>query len=130
MELSQSILLGSAPESVAADFDKAFRQDVLKEAGDELLGWKRDAVQLLSAIIAIAKSDLPLLESFQPAVDDGSTEDVSRQILEDFFSGTGVAAMNIPGLLPARIARVEPTPSLQGGLKLGAEDPAQGIARN
>ena len=74
----------------------------------------------MSAIVAISKGDLTLEQRFQTAVDQRDAEDVSSQIVEDLCATTGMAAMDVPLLLPTRILGVEPTQSLQAGLELGA----------
>jgi hypothetical protein len=62
LELGQSLLLSGAPESVAADFNKAFGQDVLEEAGDEVLGREGYVTQVLGPVIPIAKGNLGVVE--------------------------------------------------------------------
>lgn len=113
LKLSQAMLLGGAPESVGADLDEAFGQHVLQEAVDEVVGREGEVTEGLSTIIAIAKGDLPLVQSFQAAVNQCHAEDVSGQIIEDLLAATGMTAVDMPLLLPARIVGLEPTESFQ-----------------
>ena len=77
LELSQALLLGGAPESVAADFNKPFGQDVLEEATNKVMGAEGHVAQLLGPVIPIAKSDLALVQGFQATVDQGHPEAAS-----------------------------------------------------
>ena len=113
LKLSEVMLLGGAPESVGADLDEAFGQHVLQEAVDEVVGREGEVTEGLSTIIAIAKGDLPLVQSFQAAVNQCHAEDVSGQIIEDLLAATGMTAVDMPLLLPARIVGLEPTESFQ-----------------
>ena len=92
----QLLAAGGAPDSVVANFDTAFRQDVLEETFDKLERRKGNVANLLGSIVAVAKTDLPVVEGFQTAVGDGEAEDVAAQILRTFsrpiFSSRGMGA--------------------------------------
>ena len=50
-----------------------------QEAVDELLGRQGDMVQLLTAVVAIAKSDLSILKALQARVTNSHAKDVASQ---------------------------------------------------
>ena len=56
------------PDAVVTDLGTTAGQGVQEEAVDKLLDRESDAKQLLAAVVTITKSDLTILESFQPAV--------------------------------------------------------------
>src|SRR5437867_4490927 len=68
---------GGTEDAVVTNLGEAFGQDVLKEAVNELGGGKRDVTDLLSLVVAIAKTNDAIVERFQTAVGDGDTEDVA-----------------------------------------------------
>ena len=78
--------LGGAPQSIGTDFDKALGQDMAQETPDKFLGAHRDVFVLLRAVVAISERDLPVLETFQPAVADGDAKGIPTQIFQDLFS--------------------------------------------
>lgn len=93
---------GGTPDSVVSDFDTAAWQDVLKEASNEFTGGKRDAAGLLSLVIAVAETDLTVVDGFDPAVGDGDAEDVAAEIVEDLVTASCRLTVNDPWFLPQR----------------------------
>jgi len=91
---------GGTGQPVVADLGKPARQNVVEEAVDEFLGWYTHVAELLGAVIAIPEGDLAVLEVLDPAVGDGDPEDVASQVVEDLGAGTGVLAVDDPGLPP------------------------------
>ena len=51
---------------------------------EELLSRERDAVQLLTAVVAIAKSHLPIFKALQARVTNSHAKDVPGEIVEHF----------------------------------------------
>jgi hypothetical protein len=87
---------GRAEDAVVADLRGAPRQDVLKKAMDELDAGKRDVTNLLSAIVAIAKTNFAIRNGFQPAVGNGDTENVTSKVVEDLVATAGMLRMDDP----------------------------------
>ena len=63
---------------------------------DELEAGNRDAADLLSAIVAVAKTTVAFVDGFDTAISDRDAEDVARQILEDLVTAAGMLGMNDP----------------------------------
>ena len=91
---------GRAPDSVVADFNRASRQDVLEKTVEEFVSGKRNASNLLSAIVAVSETDVAVVERFQTAVADGDAEDVAAQIVQNLFTAARRLTVNDPFLLP------------------------------
>ena len=89
-----------APDSVVSDFDTSARQDVLEEPPEEFVGWKCDVADLLGAVVAVAETDLAVVDGFQTAVGDGDSEDVAGEIVQDLFTAAGMFRVNDPVFLP------------------------------
>ena len=87
-------------DAVVAHLRAAARQDMLEEALKELDAGNDAVLNALSPIIAIAKPDLPVLDTFQPIVGDRDAEDVAAEVVENLFTGTGVLTMHDPGFVP------------------------------
>ena len=51
-----------AKNAVVTDLGRAVRQDVLKEAMDELGGWELDAASFLGLVIAVTESNDAVVE--------------------------------------------------------------------
>ena len=64
----QFLFLGRADESIGADFDKPFGQDMTQKAADEFLGWQGGVFEFLGFVVAISEGDLPVLKLLQSAV--------------------------------------------------------------
>ena len=91
---------GRAEDAVVADLGRALRQDVLKKSIDELDAGKRDVLHVLSPIVAITKTNLPILDGFQTAVGNGNAKDVACKIVEDLVAAAGMLGMHHPIFLP------------------------------
>ena len=52
--------LGGAEQSVVADFDEAWGENVLQEAADELLGIEGAVAELVSGGLFVGESDLTI----------------------------------------------------------------------
>src|SRR5438876_5514239 len=91
---------GGTEDAVIANFGEAFGQNVLKEAVNELGGGQRDMADLLSLVVAVAKTDDVVVERFQAAVGDGDAENVAGQIVEHLVATSRVLGMNDPANLP------------------------------
>ena len=91
---------GRAEDAVVADLRGAPRQDVLKKAMDELDAGKRDVTNLLSSIVAIAKTNFAIGNGFQPAVGNGDAENVTSKVVEDLVATAGMLRMDDPFFLP------------------------------
>jgi hypothetical protein len=68
---------GRTEETVVTDLGKTAWQRVLQEAADKLYRRERDAVELLAAIVTIAKGDVTIGKTFAPAVTEGHPKDVA-----------------------------------------------------
>ena len=95
-----------AEDAVIANFGGAGWQDVLKEAMNELDAGKRHVGNLLSSIVAVAKTNVTALDGFDTAVSDNDAEDVARQILKDCVAAAGMLGMNDPFFRPDCRGRV------------------------
>jgi hypothetical protein len=73
-----------------------------QEAVDELLGRQGDVVQLLAAVVALAKSDLPIFKALQPRVTDGHAKDITGEIVEHLTTLARGFAMDHPVFFPQR----------------------------
>ncbi len=91
---------GGTPDSVVSDFDTAAWQNVLKEPSNEFTGRKRDAAGLLGLVIAVAETDLTVVDGFDPAVGDGDAEYIAAEIVEDLFTTARMLSVNDPFFLP------------------------------
>ena len=122
---------GGAPNSVVANFDTAFWQDVLKETFDKFERRKGDVADLLSFVVAVAETDLPVVERFQTAVGNGDPEDVAAQILQDLFTAAGRLTVDNPFFLPkGRRQTAEQSRLVKSGTDFGAENHRQGLDGN
>ena len=127
----QLLAAGGAPDSVVADFDTAWWQDVLKETFDKVEPRKGDVADLLSFIVAVVETDLSVIERFQTAVADGDAEDVAAQILQDLFTAASRLTVNDPFFLPERwIQTAEQARLFQAGTDFGAENHRQCLDGN
>ena len=87
-------------QSVVAYLGQALGQDVQQEAPNELVGREGHSAQLLSAVVPIAKSDVPLLEDFQTTVGDGDAKDVTGQGFQDLSCGARGLYVHNPRVVP------------------------------
>ena len=116
-------------ETEVADFDKAFRENVLQETLEELLDRERTTFERAGIGSAVLESDLRILhaavvhEGEQAAIADGHAVDVRGKILESGLPIAHGQAMDNPILRPhfggddreeGRVA--------QKALKTGAEE--------
>ena len=80
--------MGGSEETEVANLDKAFGENVLEEALDELLGGEGAAFELSGIRSAILERDLRLLqaavigEGEQAAIADGHSVDIGSEIFE------------------------------------------------
>ena len=93
-------------ETEVTDFDKAFGEDMLEEALDELLDRESAVFDLPGIGFAIFESDLRLFhatlvnETDQTAIANGNAIDIRSQILESGLPITNRQAMDNPIHLP------------------------------
>ena len=78
----QQLTMSGAEQTVVADFDEAWWEDVLEEAADELLGAEGALAKVVSGRLFVGESDLALLQFTQTVVADGDAKDVRSEILE------------------------------------------------
>jgi hypothetical protein len=95
---------GGSGQSIVSDFGKSAGQDVPQESAEELFTCNGRMAELLSFIVAIAESDFPIVDSFDPTIGDGHAQNVSGQIPQGFVAPAGVQGVNHPGLAPHRWA--------------------------
>ena len=94
-----------------------------QEAVDELLGRKGDTVQLLAAVVTVAKSDQTILKTFQPRVANSHAKDVAGEIVEHLATLASGLAVDHPVFLPYLARQLLKQAGLfQGGTELGPED--------
>jgi len=93
-----------------------------RERFAELLETARQAHEQGRFSEALAAADEGL------AIDQRHAEDIASQIIEDLMSTSGVATVDMPGLLPARIVGFTPTQALEGGFELGPDGSCQFLA--
>ena len=67
---------------------------------NEFTGRKRDAAGLLGLVIAVAETDLTVVDGFDPAVGDGDAEYIAAEIVEDLFTTARMLSVNDPFFLP------------------------------
>src|SRR5512138_1582686 len=79
--------LGGGEEAIVADLDKAFGQDMLQEAVDEL--FCRQGATFFSASLggAVAKRDPVGLQLEEAVVAQGNPENIRRQVLQGIQTG-------------------------------------------
>src|SRR3989442_12482819 len=111
-----------AEDAVIANFGRAGWQDVLKEAMNELDAGKRHVGNLLSPIVAVAKTNVTALDRFDTAVSDSDAEDVARQILKDGVAAAGMLGMNDPFFRPDCSGDKTLQPSTRGNSHSGPEE--------
>jgi len=66
-----------AEEAVVADLGEAPGEDVLEEAGDEVVNGKGDAAGLAGTGVGVAEGDPAVLEAFDAVVGQGHAVDVA-----------------------------------------------------
>ncbi len=98
--LLQQLPLGGAEQAVVTDFDEAWRQDVLQETMDELLGGDGAVLELVSGGLLVGESDLAIFQLTQAVVADSDAEDIRSEILESLFAGTDGLGMDHPWFAP------------------------------
>jgi hypothetical protein len=104
---------------------------MLNESMDELDAGKRDPADLLSAIVAVAKTNVAIVDRFDTAVGDSHAEDVAGQILKDLVTAAGMLGMNDPLFLPdGRGSVLKQTGLVQSGANFCAEDHRQSTDRD
>ena len=74
--------LSGAEQTVVADFDEAWWEDVLEEAADELLGAECAVAKLVSGRLFVDERDVPIFQVAQAVVADGHAKDVRGEILK------------------------------------------------
>ena len=80
-------LRGMGEESVVADADEAFGEDVEKEAATELAEGKGEGPGPSATIVLVAKGDGLVIDGQEPMVRGGDAVDVASQILEHVLGG-------------------------------------------
>ena len=124
----QLLAAGGAPDSVVADLDTAWGQDVLQEAFDKFERRKGDVADLLSFVVAVVETDLSVIERFQTAISDGAAEDVAAQILQDLFTAAGRLTVDDPFFLPKGSRQTtEQSRLVKSGTDFGAENHREGL---
>ena len=79
--------IGVAEDAEIANFDEAWRKDVLKEAANELLGGKSAGLELTGFGIFERESDAAIIKLEDAIVADGDTKYVGGQIFEGTLAG-------------------------------------------
>ena len=74
---SMAVATSGAIQAVVADFSQAPGQNMLEKALHELCQGKPESLDLLSAIVPIAKGNLAVLQIFQARLSDGNTENIA-----------------------------------------------------
>jgi len=74
-------ITGTEPAEVA-HFDEAWRQYVLEEAADELLGGDLTGLELISGRLFESESDVAIFQLAQAVVTEGHPKDVRGEIFE------------------------------------------------
>lgn len=98
---------------------------------DKLGRRERDPVELLMAIVTIAKSNLAIFEPLEAAVTDSHAKDVTGQIVEHFATLTGRLTVDHPFAAPHRAGHlVQEAGAPEGCTEFGAEDPFQRAFRH
>ena len=92
--------LSGAKQAVVADFNEAWREDVLQEAADELVRAHGAVLELLSGGLFIGESDVALFQFTQTVVAEGDAEDVRGEILESLGATAHRFGVDHPVLLP------------------------------
>ena len=129
-ELSQLCTLSNTQEAIVAHLDKAFGQDMLQEAMDELLGGQGTGARLARIRSAVAERDLIVLHFQEAAVADGDPKDVRGQIFEGRLAIANGLAMDDPVLFPDRGGNAFKEIGLaQGVPKARAKDAGQSLDR-
>jgi hypothetical protein len=98
--LVQQGAMSGAEQAVVAHFDKAWRQDVLQEAPDELLGRQGAGSGFVGVGLLIAKGDLVIFKVKQAVVAEGDAKDVGGQIFQSGLTVAHRLAMDDPSLSP------------------------------
>lgn len=80
--------LGGAEQTVVADFDEAWREDVLEEAADELLCLEGAVLELVRGRLFVRESELIIFQFAQAVVAHGNAKDVGGEILESSVVST------------------------------------------
>ena len=101
--MSQRGATGRTQEAVVSDLGEALGQDMLEEASDELMGWKRAALPLVASAILEAEGDVPIFELLNAIVRDSNTPDVGSEIGDHLCTCASRLTMGHPGLLPDMI---------------------------
>lgn len=95
--------LRGVPEAVVADLVEPLGQDMLAEAAQELVTGHGAGPPLPGAAVAllVLEGDRVVVDRRDPAVGDGSAEDVAGQVIEHgLFAFAPRNAVNDPGLAP------------------------------
>src|SRR6266436_4949004 len=92
--------LGGAEQTVVADFDKAWWEDVLQEAANELCGSDGTVLKLLRGRLFVRESNLALLQFTQAVVTEGDAKDVRSEILESLHATANGLGVDHPVLAP------------------------------
>ena len=98
----ETVTLARAEEAVIANLLKAFGQDMLQEAADELLGGEGAGFPVAGGAVTVAKGDLALLEFEDTVVGESDPEDIRGQILEGGLARADRLTMDDPVLSPDR----------------------------
>lgn len=91
---------GRTEETVVTHFGKAAWQSVPQEAADKLFSGEGDPVELLAAIVTIAKSDLAIFKAFEAAVTESHAKDVAGEIVEHLATLSDSLTMDHPVFAP------------------------------
>src|SRR6266403_758214 len=120
--------LGGAEQTVVADFDEAWGEDVLQEAADELDGGDGAVLKLVSGGLFVRESDSALFQFTQAVVTEGDAKDVRSQILKSQGATAHRLRVEHPVFAPnSRGQQGKQFCLFQCVTKLGAEDHGQGF---
>ena len=89
-----------AQEAVVADPGKAAGQDVLEEAGDEVVRRQRHAASVSGSGVGVAEGDAATGERFDALVGERDAVDVMREIERGVMSAADLLDVNGPRSVP------------------------------
>ena len=120
--------MAGAKEAIIADFLKAFGQDVLQEAADELLGWQGAVFPAPATRLPIAEGDVSFGQLENTIVAKGHPEDVGREILQSGFTRAHRLTMHHP-LRPPGLGwyLLKQVGCFQGRPELGSKQAGEGL---
>jgi len=123
--------VGGAEQPEVADLDEVWREDVLQEATDELLGAECAVAELVSGRLFVRESDLAIMQLAKTVVTEGDAKDVRGEILESLCATANRLGVDHPVFAPdARLDLSKESGLFQGVTQLGAEDSGECYHRN